>query len=251
MTHYLVGSAVKRISFKVIQDLASTTTLTTADLQIFLKSLSLYSANQSGLTNVIKCEYQIQVAGIEQMRTGTYPGSTNTELEKTALRLMSRPFFNEEKTKDICAKFARKKLLSIPQPRNKMPTNLIPTLSRSLTKNLLSGNAMGNILVDMTFPSAEKFLARKCRENVGLAATQIILALRCHQMKSGVLPRSLNELVPQFLPSVPLDDFDGKPMRFSPEKRLIYSVGQDLIDSDGQEKDEKNKPLDIPFAIEF
>ena len=48
-----------------------------------------------------------------------------------------------------------------------------------------------------------------------------------------------------------MDDFDGKPFRYLPEKRLLYSVGKDLIDSNGAEQDKSGKRLDLPFKIDF
>ena len=39
--------------------------------------------------------------------------------------------------------------------------------------------------------------------------------------------------MPEFLPAVPLDGFDGKPVRYSPAKKVVYSVGEDGLDSGG------------------
>jgi hypothetical protein len=50
------------------------------------------------------------------------------------------------------------------------------------------------------------------------------------------LPESLSELVPKYLPKVPIDPFDGKPLRYSKEKGIIYCVGKDLKDSGGSPK---------------
>ncbi len=110
---------------------------------------------------------------------------------------------------------------------------------------------MGRVLAGSLLPAQEKFMVSKCRENVRVAATQTLLALKCYKLKHGSLPSTLNDLVPEFLAKVPLDDFDGMPLRYSGENKIVYSVGPDLIDSNGQEKDAAKKPLDIPFKIEF
>jgi len=57
--------------------------------------------------------------------------------------------------------------------------------------------------------------------------------MRAFKATEGRLPERLDELVPDFLDAVPLDPFDGKPMRFSPVKKVIYTVGEDLTDSGG------------------
>ena len=54
------------------------------------------------------------------------------------------------------------------------------------------------------------------------------------------LPESLDELVEEgILPSVPMDMFADKPLRYDPERRLIWSVGPDEVD-DGGEGDPEN-----------
>ena len=47
----------------------------------------------------------------------------------------------------------------------------------------------------------------------------------------------LNDLVPKYISKVPKDPFDGKPIRYSAKNKMIYSVGNDLKDSGGSEKD--------------
>ena len=50
----------------------------------------------------------------------------------------------------------------------------------------------------------------RCRER----ATQLALALRCYQAETGRPAEKLDELVPTYLPAVPLDPYDGKPFRY-------------------------------------
>jgi hypothetical protein len=48
------------------------------------------------------------------------------------------------------------------------------------------------------------------------------------------LPESLDALVPAYLEAVPIDPFDGKPVRFNREKATAYCVGPDLLDGGGE-----------------
>jgi hypothetical protein len=62
------------------------------------------------------------------------------------------------------------------------------------------------------------------------------VALKRFQLKNGELPETLNELVPEFFPSVPVDPYDGKPLRYHPNADgtyLLYSVGDDGKDDGG------------------
>lgn len=59
----------------------------------------------------------------------------------------------------------------------------------------------------------------------------VAVALKRWQLERGPkLPERLQQLVPHYLPSVPVDYMDGKPLRYDRQQRIIYSVGSDLID---------------------
>jgi hypothetical protein len=69
-------------------------------------------------------------------------------------------------------------------------------------------------------------------------------------------PKSIEEMVPTFLNSVPIDPFSGKPLICKsldgsslPEQSpfTIYSIGDNLIDDGGVEQ--QNGPSDIVFAF--
>lgn len=61
------------------------------------------------------------------------------------------------------------------------------------------------------------------------------LALEMYRRRHGGYPKSLDELSPLLLPTVPLDRFTGSPMlyRVDGDQAVIYCVGQDLDDDGG------------------
>ncbi len=64
------------------------------------------------------------------------------------------------------------------------------------------------------------------------------IALKRYQLKNGNYPLNLDALVPEFLPVVPLDPVDGKPLRYRSDGNadgtyLLYSVGLNLRDDGG------------------
>jgi hypothetical protein len=62
------------------------------------------------------------------------------------------------------------------------------------------------------------------------------IALKRYHLQHGVYPATLNDLVPTFLPAVPIDFMDGKPLRYklrSDGDFLLYSVGLDGVDEGG------------------
>jgi hypothetical protein len=89
---------------------------------------------------------------------------------------------------------------------------------------------------------------------VRLGSATAALAIEKHRLAEGRLPETLEELVPKYLEAVPMDPFDGKPLRY---KRLekgytIFSVGEDGEDNGGVPKDkvEKGANYDWPFTVE-
>ena len=92
-------------------------------------------------------------------------------------------------------------------------------------------------------------------ENEALAqAADTALAIEQFSRKNGGLPDKLDELVPEFLDKVPIDPFDGQPLRYVVRKNeyVIYSIGKDRIDNGGQileEKDEFGDYVQNPDVI--
>jgi hypothetical protein len=97
-------------------------------------------------------------------------------------------------------------------------------------------------------------------ENKGFAqirSATAALAVEHFRLAHGQLPENMNELVPQFLPTVPSDPFDGAPLRYHRLAKgyVIYSVGRDGHDDGGREKpaDWKSSDkttYDITFTVE-
>jgi hypothetical protein len=71
--------------------------------------------------------------------------------------------------------------------------------------------------------------------DAGLRALQVRAAIGLYQRRHGKLPENLDALCPEFLPSVPLDPFSGKPLRYRLAGKgwVLWSVGPDLKDDGG------------------
>ena len=71
---------------------------------------------------------------------------------------------------------------------------------------------------------------------VGRELTTTALALKRYQLRHGQYPAELSALVPEFLPAIPRDPADGKPLRYHLKPAaafLLYSVGEDGVDNGG------------------
>lgn len=80
------------------------------------------------------------------------------------------------------------------------------------------------------------------------------IAVERYRLAEGRFPESLEQLVPKYLEIVPIDPFDGMPLRY---KRLekgytIYSIGEDGEDNGGipKDRDKPEQKFDYPFTVE-
>ena len=75
------------------------------------------------------------------------------------------------------------------------------------------------------------------------------LGIRLYEAKFNKLPQSLDELVEsRVLKAVPKDYYSGGPLRIDLERRVIWSVGPDMVDDNGEGEYFKREPdVVMPF----
>jgi hypothetical protein len=249
--HYLVGASIKTVGLQRIQQMTAQTTLPEADLMELIRELDSLGPNKEGLTNALKVEYQMQRKYLDDFAKGK-TSATNSG-EQTRISIGIKALFNATKTKMEFAQSARVIRDGLSKPFGEIPWSDLPVVetNRSILKRLIKGNIVGDMLFGLLEPSSKGFPKRKSREAVSVTATQLLLALKICKMRHDKLPESLSELVPEFFSQVPLDDFDGKPFRYLPGKKLLYSIGPDLKDSGGEGFQRNSDAYDLPFPIEF
>jgi hypothetical protein len=83
---------------------------------------------------------------------------------------------------------------------------------------------------------------------------RLALAMTACRAKKGKYPDQLQELVPEFLSAIPLDPFDGQPLRTKRDEKgiLLYSVGPNLKDDGGalpRDRQRRMQEGDIVFRL--
>jgi hypothetical protein len=101
-------------------------------------------------------------------------------------------------------------------------------------------------------PDLNPFVDSICRAQARHAATRTAIAVERYRRKTGMAPKTLAELVPDFLDQPPVDPFDGAPLRYKSDaaEYKVYSIGPDGIDQGG-EAGEAGTELDIVFEVRF
>jgi hypothetical protein len=109
---------------------------------------------------------------------------------------------------------------------------------------LVQSNLGGKILLERSWRNTSGVYTRACANEALHRMTIVTLALRRHELAHGHLPDTLQELVPAYLPEVPLDPFDDLPLRWDAAKKWLYSVGENGKDNHGAHE----KPEMVGFA---
>ncbi len=78
------------------------------------------------------------------------------------------------------------------------------------------------------------------------------LAMERYQLRHHRPAPTLAELIPDFLPEMPIDPFDGQPLRMlvQDDRLTIYSIGKDLVDDGGTCQLPRQEP-DIAIEIKL
>jgi len=93
----------------------------------------------------------------------------------------------------------------------------------------LSGRLAG---ITTAKESLERMLVAQHRARIATTA----IAIRRHELAEGRAPNQLEDLVPRFLTTVPLDPGDGQPLRYrrnADDTWQLYSTGRDGVDDRG------------------
>ncbi len=115
------------------------------------------------------------------------------------------------------------------------------------------GNDVYSLKPVSYYPAAEPFTLAIGRMNADVHASECMIVMRRWQLNHRGLPRGLILAVKEAgLKGIPIDPFDGKPMRVAMlgSPPVIYSVGKDGRDDEGQ-KDSKydTLPGDLLFRM--
>ena len=105
--------------------------------------------------------------------------------------------------------------------------------------------------------SMSTMMGHELKRVAQLEAAKALLALERYHLAHASLPETLDQLVPGYLAQVPLDPFDGAPLRYKRSDRgcVVYSVGEDGRDDGGKQEPSKetkrpSETWDLVFRVE-
>lgn len=242
--NYLVGIAITELGLQQVRDLAIDEGTTDRELSALAGTLADLGPFDHGFDRAIKMEYKMVSSTLDDFASGKINmdqimAVESSDTESSGFlkgRRVPRYFLQPNRTKALFADYYREMLGNSSlayADMNMCDKEEMFCLDESKHKLMTRPNAVGKILCRLLVPAIESILERRCRIETGVAATHLIVALNMYEKEHGEFPGKLSELVPGHIAAVPSDSYDGKPLRYDPDRKLVYSVGKDLEDSGG------------------
>lgn len=132
---------------------------------------------------------------------------------------------------------------------------------KCVSAGYLSSDKGGKIIALLIAGANERVVNKKFLSIAESRMTKILIALKFYKLERGDLPESLDQLIPDYFLEIPEDPYGGKPLRYSKEKKVVYSGYENLLDDDGdiqeQVEPKGSKPIvitdetDLTIKIEF
>lgn len=115
------------------------------------------------------------------------------------------------------------------------------------------GLSFVHVVIKVIAPLTTRIIEIDVRLQAHLTLARTALAIERYRLATGTPPEQLDELVPTYLTEVPIDPFDGQPIRYRPSASgyLLYSVDADGQDNGGRERKDVNpgEPYDLCFIV--
>jgi len=122
----------------------------------------------------------------------------------------------------------------------------------------LQSTSHARVMLHTIMPALSRVTTIETRAVARLRSARVALAIQRYRLAAGALPGKLADLVPAYLETVPKDPFDGNDLRYRKLQPgfVVYSIGEDLSDDGGREKQtrktrgEKPPNWDVTFIVE-
>ena len=224
LINYLVGIAVQRIGTRGIRRLAEGRDIPAEVLERLIADLRPLPLHDGDLVQAFRVEFScVVVPALRQMtdeiaRTGGAAAET----------LQVAGGYHERGIRNVLGSW---------KSRDRTIERDAENQWEQRAREVWPHNAVERIPMGILLPAMNAPLELSLRIRADRAATRTVLALRLYELRHGALPAALQALVGDgILEAVPVDPFADEPLRYSRERRVVWSVGPNETDEGGVAK---------------
>ena len=236
LIHYFVGVAIQGIGLGTMEEMLASSSLSSAELRQLARDLDAYADSTDSFCDVLRSEYQFSAMLFSGLAEGRYGvGDVMIEIPIPQSRWLPRYLFDPHRTNAELAERFREMIGAVSAGHfdARAFDGRDPKFGENLFVEFLTPNPIGRILIALLLPAVEKSCAARFRHDAYARLVQTLVALKAYSLDRGELPGELEQLLPVYLTAVPVDPFDGKPLRYVPGERVLYSIGMNVQDDGG------------------
>lgn len=250
LIQYLVGTAVLSQGLYATELILQHPVVKADTLKQLQHQLVMQALLDRSLELAMKSEYRFSALTIQHLLRERPDEPSGLEaLDISFGRFFPGYVLKPNTTRLLFAEYYRQGLPNIGKPYSEMvlgvEEEILPELQRA-RQFPPPPNLAGMLLGSIMLPAVDGVYGKYSQLLGQLRALQTVCALRRYEQQEGGLPSELSSLVPRYLDEVPADSFDGLPLRYDPERRLIWLIGMDLVDQNGSTAQRPGTRQDIP-----
>ena len=235
-----VGFAMRERALDAINLYLERRMLSGAVSKALARILPTYRSEPKSWSQVWPVEYQrISKALATSAENTAFALDAHLGVPPLPLRLAPESYlFQLHRTQARFADFFRRRVREAGLPCSEKTEPVVPEVDLEAPWQGVAiadaSNCTGALLFRMAVNYYREAEPTRCTADTRVVETAVLLALHAYESTREELPKNLQQLVPTYLAAVPLDPFDGKELRYVPEQRYVYSVGNNFTDEGGR-----------------
>lgn len=248
----MIGVSIKQSSLTALNEFFSSEYIPDGDSRnVIISTLNAARESQKPWENAWKGEYHVCSSVLQEWEAGRInlaedlmnpKSGTESFVENIILGIILKP----EKARRICFDFFSRQIRNsmagsyadVDLTKPKLLSSSVFTIS-----NALNGDLGAALFTSVLTPNFVAAVQKKSLADFLVNATILRIGLLSYHKKAGQFPDKLGALLPEFIPEIPKDPFDGKPIRYDKNCQIIYSVGLNLKDDGGNVQGKFNSPF--------
>ena len=253
----LVGVATQRLGSETILQILQMSNPGKGALLNTLKKVEESSNTKEGYKDAFRFEYTYTLNSIDE--------SVNAKLQEE-IDAMAREgaithavakyakhgyYYKPNQTKDLYTELYARQLSFIGEQCVVGPDPELEHRRAVGWKLVFTENAVGKLLFSATGLSLGSVIAKQCQNDLALNVAKAELGLYVYKIDHGVVPASLDKIVPDYMPALPIDPYNKQPLHYNVKEKLLYSVGEKKQDVGGSVGDAWSTMENPSFRFSF